>query len=120
MAQGIDVTYGYEIEDIQYGDGGAVTAAFKNGKKVAGTILVGADGPRSKVRQLLLGDKGDVTPLDVVHANVALCYDDSEKARFIRKAHPVFSVSVHPEVFSFISSKSMFPSLSRLDFWNWN
>lgn len=103
-----DVQYGYEINDITYSDDGKTALAqFTNGESASGTIVLGADGPRSKVRSLLLGEKGNVTPLaDVIHANVAVCYNDATKAEFVRSAHPVFSVSLHPELFSFISSKS--------------
>lgn len=82
-----------------------MTATFKDGDKVSGTILVGADGPRSSVRDLLLGEeKAKVTPLDVVHSNVAVTYHDAEKAKFVRSAHPSFSMVTHPECFCIIAS----------------
>ena len=79
---------------------------FKDGEKMSGTMVIGCDGPRSKVRELLFGpDKASVTPLEVVHSNVAVRYNDAEKARFVRSAHPSFSIVTHPDCFCFISSK---------------
>jgi hypothetical protein len=73
---------------------------------VIGSTIVGTDGPRSKVRELLLGlEKGAVCPVDIVHSNVAIVYHDSEKAQFIRTAQPVFSCMVHPNIMSFIASE---------------
>ncbi|KAH8587040.1 monooxygenase [Bisporella sp. PMI_857] len=100
--QGIDVKYGYEIANIRYEEAG-VTAVFTNGELVAGSIIIGSDGPKSKVRKVILGSEADVTPLEVVHSNVAITYGDAEKARFVRSAHPVFSFAVMPGLLSFLS-----------------
>ncbi len=86
-------------------DGKGVTAKFADGEEVSGSVVMGTDGPKSTVRQLLLGEKGTVTPLEVVHANVALCYNDAEKSKFIRSFHPIFSLCLHPRGLSFLSSK---------------
>jgi hypothetical protein len=77
---------------------------------VTGSLILGTDGPRSKVRELLFGpEKGAVSPMDIVHSNVAVVYHDAEKAQFVRSAHPSFSCMVHPNNFmSFISSKSSY------------
>lgn len=83
-----------------------MTAVFKNGSSVSGTIVIGSDGPKSAVRSLILGPEAAVTPLEVVHSNVAVKYGDAEKAKFIRSAHPVFSLAVRPGVLSFLSSMS--------------
>ena len=98
--------YGYDLTGVIYGeDGKGVAATFANGESVQGTLIIGCDGARSKVREILLGhEKGDVTPMEIVHSNVAIVYDDAEKAKFVRSAHPVFSCMVHPSVLSFIAS----------------
>lgn len=83
-----------------------MTAIFRNGSSVSGSVIIGSDGPRSAVRSLILGSEADVTPLEVVHSNVAVKYGDAEKAKFIRSAHPVFSLAVRPGVLSFLSSTS--------------
>ncbi|KAH8812897.1 hypothetical protein F5884DRAFT_786622 [Xylogone sp. PMI_703] len=98
----IDVKYGYELIDTEYKEDG-VTAIFANGERIKGSIIIGADGPRSKVRELILGPEAEVTPMEIVHSNVAVTYGDAEKAKFIRSAHPVFSLAVRPGVLSFLS-----------------
>jgi 2-polyprenyl-6-methoxyphenol hydroxylase-like FAD-dependent oxidoreductase len=103
--------YGYDLTGITYGeDGKDITATFANGESVQGTLIIGCDGPRSKVRETLLGhEKGDVTPMEIVHSNVAIVYHDAEKAKFVRSAHPVFSLMVHPSLLTFIAS--LYPPL---------
>lgn len=81
-----------------------VTAVFTNGEQATGSIILGTDGPRSKVREAALGPKAEITPMEIVHSNVAITYKDAEKAKFIRAAHPVFSIAVRPGVLSFLSS----------------
>ena len=103
-----NMQYGKKLVDIEYGpDGVGLTATFEDGEKISASMIVGADGPRSSVRDLLLGvEKAKVTPLEVVHSNVAIKYNDAEKAKFVRSAHPVFSMVTHPDCFCFIASES--------------
>lgn len=90
-----------------------MTAVFANGDSVPGSVLIGTDGPRSQVRRLLLGSEGDVNTLDLVHSNIAVTYGDAEKAKFIRSAHPLFSMAVRPGILSFMSSMSHCSSLGH-------
>jgi 2-polyprenyl-6-methoxyphenol hydroxylase-like FAD-dependent oxidoreductase len=95
--------YGYDLASIRYEEA-EVTAIFTNGKQVAGSIIIGCDGPKSRVREELLGLKAEVSALEVVHSNVAVSYGDAEKAKFVRSAHPLSSMAVKPGVLSFMSS----------------
>jgi 2-polyprenyl-6-methoxyphenol hydroxylase-like FAD-dependent oxidoreductase len=55
---------GKTLVDITYPDEETVTAHFEDGTEVQGDILIGADGPKSKVRELLLGkEKSANTPV---------------------------------------------------------
>jgi hypothetical protein len=55
---------------------------------------------------MLLGrEKAEVTPMEIVHSNVAVTYGNAEKAKFIRSSHPMFSFATHPEVISFLARK---------------
>ncbi|KAE9368194.1 monooxygenase [Stipitochalara longipes BDJ] len=101
-SQGIDVKYGYDIASIRYEEA-RVNAVFASGASVSGSVIIGTDGPRSQVRKILLGSEGDVTTLDMVHSNVAVTYGDAEKAKFVRSAHPLFSMALRPGVLSFMS-----------------
>jgi len=53
-------------------------------------LVVGADGPRSAVRGLLLSEEeASVKPLEnVIHTNITFCPQEKEKALFLRSAHP--------------------------------
>lgn len=108
--------YGHELESIRYhSDKGGVTAVFKNQVAVTGTLLIGADGPKSTVRELLLGpEKSSTTQMEIVHTDIGVTYHDAEKAKLIRSTHPVFSIAVHPDVLVLTSSISFLSYLSTL------
>ncbi|KAI9807525.1 MAG: hypothetical protein M1825_005465 [Sarcosagium campestre] len=118
-SQDITIQYDHELSSVAYGDDGQrVEAIFTNGKRVPGDIISGSDGPRSKVRELLLGvEKAATSPLGVVHVNVAVQYADAEKARFIREAHPIFSLMIHPSgTLSFVSIQDV-PDPDKPETW---
>ena len=95
--------YGFTLERVEYGDAGTVTAIFKNGERRTGTLLVGADGPRSCVRECLFPGKALATALPMLYVNVAFSYNDADKAKFVRSANPVCSFVVHPDCIAMIS-----------------
>jgi 2-polyprenyl-6-methoxyphenol hydroxylase-like FAD-dependent oxidoreductase len=99
--------YGYELANIQFEEDG-VNAIFTTGELVTGSVVIGSDGPRSRIRKVILGTEADVTPMEIVHSNVAITYGDAEKAKFVRSSHPVFSFAVKPGLLSFLSSRSLF------------
>lgn len=73
-----------------------MTAIFANGAEETGSLVVGADGPRSAVRKLLF-DEADaaVKPLEnVIHTNVTFRPGDSEKALLLSSAHPGELISI--------------------------
>jgi hypothetical protein len=100
-AQGIEVQYGKSIVDVQYDDeNSTVKAVYADGTSATGTLLVGADGHRSKVRELLLGkEKGGLSPIPggVQLVGVQICYNDAEKARHVRQLHPINWGAFHGE-----------------------
>ena len=93
--------YGYDLASIRYEELG-VSAIFTNGEQVAESTIIGCDGPRSRVREELLGREAEVSVLELVHSNVAVSYGDAEKAKFVRGVHPLSSLAVRPGVLSFI------------------
>lgn len=101
-------------------DGSGVTAHFTNGTEYKGTVVLGADGPRSAVRDQLVGlEKAKATPMDgVVHMSAVFSYRDAEVSRFIRTAHPVWSMMIHPEVFTYICIQDV-PDPAKPEDWTY-
>ncbi len=56
--------FGYEFTGFEYHNQKATSVVFKNGKKVIGSIFIGADGSNSAVRNELFG-KTTYTPIEV-------------------------------------------------------
>jgi hypothetical protein len=95
-SEGIDIKVGEKLVGIKYLDTG-VTATFASGTTVAGSIVVGTDGPQSTVRQILLGDKAKAQQVEVVLYNLNVCYGDAEKALKVRSLHPMNTVALQPD-----------------------
>ncbi|CZR66045.1 related to monooxygenase [Phialocephala subalpina] len=98
IADGIDIQYGKELSNITYSeDGTVVTAHFADGSNTNGSVLVGADGTRSVVRNLLLGpEKAALTVLEFAASIVQAKYT-AEQVKFLRSWHPLFVAAPHPE-----------------------
>ena len=96
LSEGLDIREGKELTNTVFDDQ-TVTAHMADGSKDYGSILVGADGPKSTVRRLLLGDKSKTTILDYA-ATMCFTKYKREQALFLRSppAHPLFQVAPHP------------------------
>ena len=106
---GISIEWGKTLTNISYGEGGqGLTACFTDGSTYEGDVLIGADGPRSKVRELLLGaEKARSKPLGVVQNTTLVKYGDAEKALHVRSGNPLFYLGYNPDgIVNFVSSKS--------------
>jgi len=111
----LPVMFGKILTTVTYNtSGAAVTAHFADGSSYSGDIVIGADGPGSKVRELLLGvEKSKNTPLGLVFNSTIVHYNDAEKAKHVRSASPTFAIGYHPDgMLHTIASKSPLPRLT--------
>jgi 2-polyprenyl-6-methoxyphenol hydroxylase-like FAD-dependent oxidoreductase len=87
-------------------DSDQVTAIFEDGSKALGNMLIGCDGAKSRVRELLLGEKAKLTDAPFKMFNFTSSYT-AEQALHVRSLHPIFKFGVYEgtgELF-WISSK---------------
>ncbi|CZR51460.1 related to monooxygenase [Phialocephala subalpina] len=98
-AEGIDVLWGKTLDDVTCdAEGETVTAHFADGSSYQGNVLVGADGPKSKVRELLLGkEKSRNSSVGIVFNMAIVKYKDAEKAMHVRSGHPVNCLGYNPK-----------------------
>jgi hypothetical protein len=78
---------------------GIVIATFDDGSFEQGTLIVGCDGSRSKVREYLVGAEA-TKPSDtgMMIINHAASGFTAEQARLVRKYHPVATCFYDPEI----------------------
>ena len=83
--------YGKELSDVAFNESGnGVIATFSDNTTIVASILLGADGPRSKVREFAMLGAGEasVKSFPIWHHNMTVCYEDAEKARYLRQQFP--------------------------------
>ncbi|KAL8939847.1 MAG: hypothetical protein Q9216_003135 [Gyalolechia sp. 2 TL-2023] len=99
LLEGVTVKWGKSISEISYSEGGeTVTASFADGSQDTGSILVGADGPHSGTRSILVGaETARCTPIDFA---ATMCFNQlpRDKALFLRSDphHPLFQCAPNP------------------------
>ncbi|KAF2674609.1 putative monooxygenase [Microthyrium microscopicum] len=96
LADGVDLRFGKRLESVNFSeDGEWATAKFADGSNVTGRMIVGADGPKSVVRDLLLGASRP-TRIPYVATFVQAQFT-REQALFLRSFHPLYLAGVHPD-----------------------
>lgn len=93
-------------------EGEQVVAVFADGTRVVGDVLVGCDGARSRVREVVCGEEAaQVTTVPVSMINFTQMYT-AEQALHVRSLNPLFVMSILPElgVMFWLSSRLSFPS----------
>jgi 2-polyprenyl-6-methoxyphenol hydroxylase-like FAD-dependent oxidoreductase len=95
-AEQLDVQYGKKFERYEILEKGGVEVYFEDGSTDEGDIVIGIDGAMSKVRQCLLGRRGDMEVLPFALMNFNASYT-AEQARFIKEQlHPLVDIAIHP------------------------
>jgi 2-polyprenyl-6-methoxyphenol hydroxylase-like FAD-dependent oxidoreductase len=110
--QDIDVQYGKRLSRVSFDQHGSpVTASFEDGTTASGSILIGADGARSRVREIAMGsvEKASVTPFPIWHMNLTVCYGDAAKARYVRSEFPTSFLALSQRSFHAFQSISSMP-----------
>lgn len=95
LAEGIDVQWGKRLESIDTGSGSdTVRLAFKSGETFEADYVLGSDGARSKVRELLFhGDKiAEVQPSGFMFGTCIVKFGDAAKVETVTNTHPVAAI----------------------------
>jgi 2-polyprenyl-6-methoxyphenol hydroxylase-like FAD-dependent oxidoreductase len=97
------------VPTVAFNDTGkGAIATFDDGTVVPGSLVIGADGPRSKVREFAMSstEKASVKRFPIFHTNMTVCFGDVEKARFVRQRFPTSYLALSQRSFhAFQSSK---------------
>lgn len=92
LITGMDIRWNQAVNSIE-ADGESVNIIFEDGSKATADMVVGADGPRSKVREILLGEeKARCTRSDFVCGYTSTVLG-REKAEMALKAHPAWTMA---------------------------
>ncbi|KAH7055897.1 hypothetical protein B0J12DRAFT_435785 [Macrophomina phaseolina] len=96
MGGGIDIRYGKRLVSVDATSGDGVTAIFGDGTRHTATVLVGAEGAHSPVREYLVGpEKGAL-----LNSGVVLSIVQSKlpvgKALELCRLHPRNALTFHP------------------------
>ena len=97
LSDGVDIRYNKNLNKISYSEDGAyITAHFEDGTTFTGVFLVGADGSRSKIRELILGsENAALSPVPYMASFTQARYN-REQALFLRQSFRLFIAAIHP------------------------
>jgi 2-polyprenyl-6-methoxyphenol hydroxylase-like FAD-dependent oxidoreductase len=88
-------------------------ATFSDGTVIRGSIIIGADGPRSTVREFLMGgeENARVSKFPIFHTNMTVCYGDADKARYLRQRFPTSYLALSSRSFHAFQSSEQTSSI---------
>jgi 2-polyprenyl-6-methoxyphenol hydroxylase-like FAD-dependent oxidoreductase len=73
-----------------------VTVSFEDGTQETGNLLVGAEGAHSPTREFLLGPEGAKLLASPVVASVIITTLSRDASIALRKLHPRYTITFHP------------------------
>lgn len=89
------------LKNLKFSDSDkTATATFEDGTSATGTLVVGADGTHSATRHIIFNhnkEKAAAKPVPYNALNYHVCYNDAEKAKFVRQPHPIMYHAIHPK-----------------------
>ncbi|ERF73234.1 hypothetical protein EPUS_03075 [Endocarpon pusillum Z07020] len=95
LTTGIEIHYSKRIREIESNRNSA-TATFEDGSKETANLIIGADGARSMVRQVLLGPQKAALQMSPLLASTCLAKLPVESARLLAEKHPRLNLTIHP------------------------
>ncbi|KAF2827803.1 FAD/NAD(P)-binding domain-containing protein [Ophiobolus disseminans] len=113
VSEGIDVQFNKKLIEVDLLEPDlGVVAKFADGTSVKGSMIVGAEGARSKVREIAMGsvEEAATTSFPIWHMNLTVCYGDAEKAQFVRRDFPTSFLALSQRSFHAFQSISSMPS----------
>lgn len=100
LSEGLDIRYGKNLRAIKYSsDGKRVKATFQDGSTMSARLIVGTDGARSTLRQLVLGPKSGAIRRLPFSATFVQARFKPDQARYLRKFHPLYIAGINPAGF---------------------
>ncbi|KAF1986212.1 FAD/NAD(P)-binding domain-containing protein [Aulographum hederae CBS 113979] len=117
LAKDVDVRYSKKLSKIEYADdGSSVTAEFEDGTSETGRIVVGADGAKSQVRNLLFGERAAPERIPFSATFVQAKFS-REQALHLRRQHKLYLAGIHPAgLFAFFGMQDA-PDPDRPENW---
>ncbi|RDW94272.1 FAD protein [Coleophoma crateriformis] len=99
LAKDLDVRWNKKLIDIKFADSpeDGLTAIFEDGEQIEASMIIGADGARSRTRNLLVGPEAASNTRLPYAASFIQTKFNREQALFLRKFHPLYIASAHPD-----------------------
>ena len=104
--------WGKRVKEIETGEN-SVTITFMDGSQETGNLVIGAEGAHSSTREFLLGSKEAELLQSPIVASVTITKLGREASIALRKLHPRYIISFHPNG-TFTWHSSMYSQLSML------
>jgi 2-polyprenyl-6-methoxyphenol hydroxylase-like FAD-dependent oxidoreductase len=95
ISQGLDIQWNSQLESFTDNPDGGVTLSFASGATADADIVIGADGPRSKTRQLLLGEEAAALTKSDFVCGYSSAVVGRDNAKALYESHPVWTMAYH-------------------------